>query len=137
MPLSNLSEFVDLLEKRQQLIRVGQRVSAELKIVETESFSLDCLPIPMCRSNDVGRFINLSQMITRNPQTGMRNVGMFRLQVVDERTLIRMVLPEVRMESYSISPFPAVSIPARLPNGDPLAAHTCLSKRETVFLPGL
>jgi 4-hydroxy-3-polyprenylbenzoate decarboxylase len=41
-----------------------------------------------CWPKDGGRFITLPQVITRNPQTGVRNVGMYRLQVVDERTLI-------------------------------------------------
>ena len=57
-------------------------------VIETESPSLDFLPILKCWPGDGGRFITLPQVITRNPQTGIRNVGMYRLQVVDERTLL-------------------------------------------------
>ncbi len=46
--------------------------------------SLDFLPILKCWPKDGGRFITLPQVITRNPQTGARNVGMYRLQVVDQ-----------------------------------------------------
>jgi len=58
------------------------------EVIETENASLDSLPILKCWPKDGGKFITLPQVITRNPQTGVRNVGMYRLQVVDERTLI-------------------------------------------------
>jgi 4-hydroxy-3-polyprenylbenzoate decarboxylase len=50
--------------------------------------SLDFLPILKCWPNDGGRFITLPQVITRNPQTHTRNVGMYRLQVADSSTLL-------------------------------------------------
>ncbi len=50
--------------------------------------SLDFLPILKCWPKDGGRFITLPQVITRNPQTGVRNVGMYRLQKVDSSTLL-------------------------------------------------
>jgi len=57
-------------------------------IVETESPSLDDLPILTCWPKDGGPFITLPQVITRDPLKGTRNVGMYRLQQVDERTLL-------------------------------------------------
>lgn len=57
-------------------------------VVITENPSLDFLPILKCWPKDGGRFITLPQVITRNPQTGARNVGMYRLQVVDGSTLL-------------------------------------------------
>src|SRR5204863_4127810 len=35
---------------------------------------------------DAGRFITLPCVVTRDPRTGKRNVGMYRMQVYDERT---------------------------------------------------
>lgn len=58
------------------------------EMVETEQPSLESLPILRCWPKDGGKYITLPQVITRNPQTGIRNVGMYRLQVVDERTLM-------------------------------------------------
>lgn len=58
------------------------------EVIEAERPSLDLLPILKCWPGDGGRFITLPQVITRNPKTGVRNVGMYRLQVVDDRTLI-------------------------------------------------
>lgn len=58
----------------------------EVKI--TEDPSLESLPILHCWPKDGGRFITLPQVITRDPESDVRNVGMYRLQVVDERTLL-------------------------------------------------
>jgi len=58
------------------------------EVVHTHDASLDFLPILHCWPQDGGRFITLPQVITRNPQSGVRNVGMYRLQVVDGRTLL-------------------------------------------------
>jgi 4-hydroxy-3-polyprenylbenzoate decarboxylase len=50
------------------------------------AISLSDLPIQKCWPGDAGRFITLPLVITRDPDTGARNVGMYRMQVVDERT---------------------------------------------------
>ncbi len=44
------------------------------------------LPILKCWPLDGGRFITLPCVVTRDPDTGARNVGMYRMQVYDERT---------------------------------------------------
>ncbi len=56
--------------------------------VETEAPSLDFIPILKCWPEDGGPFITLPQVVTRHPETGVRNVGMYRLQKVDRRTLL-------------------------------------------------
>src|SRR5436853_393183 len=49
-------------------------------------FSLRDLPIIKCWPKDGGRFITLANVHTRDPETGARNVGVYRMQVFDERT---------------------------------------------------
>jgi len=44
------------------------------------------LPIQRCWPLDGGRFITLPCVVTRDPDTGERNVGMYRMQVYDDRT---------------------------------------------------
>ena len=44
------------------------------------------LPIQQCWPLDGGRFITLPCVVTRDPDTGERNVGMYRMQVYDERS---------------------------------------------------
>jgi 4-hydroxy-3-polyprenylbenzoate decarboxylase len=49
-------------------------------------FTLRDLPILKCWPKDGGRFITLPNVHTRDPETGARNVGVYRMQVFDERT---------------------------------------------------
>jgi 4-hydroxy-3-polyprenylbenzoate decarboxylase len=56
------------------------------EVIEREDLSLDRFPILHCWPGDAGRFITLPLVFTRNPETGKRNCGMYRMQVYDERT---------------------------------------------------
>jgi 4-hydroxy-3-polyprenylbenzoate decarboxylase len=56
------------------------------EVIKRGNFSLLDLPILKCWPQDAGRFITLPCVITRDPRTGKRNVGMYRMQVYDERT---------------------------------------------------
>lgn len=44
------------------------------------------LPILQCWPKDAGRFITLPCVTTRDPNSGKRNLGMYRMQVYDSRT---------------------------------------------------
>ena len=56
------------------------------EVIRRDNFSLNHLPILQCWPKDASRFITLPCVITRDPKTGKRNVGMYRMQVFDERT---------------------------------------------------
>ena len=56
------------------------------EIVETEHPNLDEIPILTCWPQDGGPFVTLPLVFTKNPKTGKRNVGMYRLQKYDSRT---------------------------------------------------
>jgi 4-hydroxy-3-polyprenylbenzoate decarboxylase len=47
---------------------------------------LDSLPVLTCWPGDGGRFITLPQVVTYDPVSGKRNMGMYRMQVFDGRT---------------------------------------------------
>jgi 4-hydroxy-3-polyprenylbenzoate decarboxylase len=47
---------------------------------------LDILPIQHCWPGDPAPFITLPAVITKDPRTGTRNVGMYRMQKIDART---------------------------------------------------
>jgi 4-hydroxy-3-polyprenylbenzoate decarboxylase len=57
------------------------------EVVETAHPSLAGIPALQCWPSDGGRYITLPGVFTRDPRTGARNVGMYRLQVYDDRTL--------------------------------------------------
>lgn len=56
------------------------------EVIRRDKFSLDYFPILQCWPEDAGRFITLPMVFSRNPDTGKRNCGCYRLQVFDERT---------------------------------------------------
>jgi 4-hydroxy-3-polyprenylbenzoate decarboxylase len=89
MPGSVIDKFKklgDLLEvARAGPKTVGSAPSQE--IVETQSPSLDEIPALTCWPEDAGRYITLPVTLTRDPATGRRNAGMYRLQVFDKQTL--------------------------------------------------
>jgi 4-hydroxy-3-polyprenylbenzoate decarboxylase len=56
------------------------------EVIRRDNFSLDDFPILQCWPKDAGRFITLPCVVTRDPKTGKRNVGMYRMQVYDGGT---------------------------------------------------
>ena len=55
------------------------------EVVE-ETVDLGTLPILQCWPEDAGRFITMPMVFSRDPESGRRNCGMYRLQVYDART---------------------------------------------------
>lgn len=56
------------------------------EVIHKDGFSLSQFPILKCWPQDGGRYITWPMVITRNPETGKRNVGCYRMQVFDDRT---------------------------------------------------
>ena len=51
-----------------------------------DQVDLGALPVLQCWPDDGGRFLTLTNVITKDPATGGRNCGMYRLQVYDRNT---------------------------------------------------
>jgi 4-hydroxybenzoate decarboxylase subunit C len=51
-----------------------------------EQPDLDTLPVLTCWPGDGGRFVTLPQVVTYDPRTGKRNIGMYRMHVFDRTT---------------------------------------------------
>ncbi len=56
------------------------------EVIRRKDFSLDEFPILRCWPGDAGRFITLPMVFSKNPETGKRNCGMYRMQVFDGQT---------------------------------------------------
>jgi 4-hydroxy-3-polyprenylbenzoate decarboxylase len=56
------------------------------EVIKRDNFSLLEFPILQCWPKDAGRFITLPCVTTRSPKSGKRNLGMYRMQIYDERT---------------------------------------------------
>ena len=93
--LLHLAPPVSFWEKLKLLPRLGKLAAYMPKhvadgpvreIVEDEP-DLGALPVLTTWPHDGGPFITLPQVVTRDPETGLRNVGMYRLQVLGPRRL--------------------------------------------------
>ncbi len=55
-------------------------------ILKGDDVDLFKLPVMKCWPLDGGRYITLPLVFTKDPETGMRNCGMYRMQVFDSKT---------------------------------------------------
>ena len=84
--------FLDKVKMLPKLAELGSffpktvRSGACKEVIRKDGFSLSEFPILKCWPQDGGRYITWPMVITKNPETGKRNVGCYRMQVFDERT---------------------------------------------------
>jgi 4-hydroxy-3-polyprenylbenzoate decarboxylase len=87
---SNARELAKLATKLPELSHIPPRRTTEgacQEVVQTgDAVNLDELPILTSWPNDGGPFVTLPNVITRDPDTGARNVGMYRMQKIDRST---------------------------------------------------
>ena len=92
MDVKSPQGFLDKVKMLPMLAEMGKffpktvTSGACKEVIKRDNFSLLDFPILQCWPKDAGRFITLPCVITRDPRTGKRNVGMYRMQVYDERT---------------------------------------------------
>jgi len=66
---------------------VDGRPACQEIVLQGSDIDLGALPIITCWPEDGGPYITLPQVITRDPKTGVRNVGMYRVQVLEKDLL--------------------------------------------------
>ncbi|MFZ0299338.1 MAG: UbiD family decarboxylase [Candidatus Sulfotelmatobacter sp.] len=92
MDLKSPQGFLDKLKMLPLLTEAGKFFPKTVptgpckEVIKHDNFSLLDFPILQCWPQDAGRFITLPCVITRDPKSGKRNVGMYRLQVYDAKT---------------------------------------------------
>jgi 4-hydroxy-3-polyprenylbenzoate decarboxylase len=92
MDLKSPQGFLDKLKMLPLLAEAGKFFPKTVptgpckEVIKRDNFSLLDFPILQCWPQDAGRFITLPCVITRDPKSGKRNVGMYRLQVYDAKT---------------------------------------------------
>ncbi len=93
MDVKSPQGFLDKIKMLPLLTEAGKffpktvSTGACKEVIKRENFSLLDFPILQCWPLDAGRFITLPCVVTRDPKSGKRNVGMYRLQVFDNQTL--------------------------------------------------
>ncbi len=83
-----LKQGVDLLHARPKKVKDGpcKEVVTRFDGARAGSLSLTDLPIRKCWPQGGGRFVPLPHVYTRDPDTGERNLGVYRMQVYDGPT---------------------------------------------------
>ncbi len=79
-----LPKFAELAKVPPRTVR-GTPPCREV-VVEGEAVDLGRLPIMTSWPGDAGPFVTLPMVITKDPETGVQNVGMYRMQVVSRNT---------------------------------------------------
>src|SRR5436190_705354 len=78
-----LQKLKSIADSRPQKVRRGPVHDV---VLQGEDVDLGLLPVQRCWPGDPGPFITLPAVITKDPRSGTRNVGMYRMQVVDRNT---------------------------------------------------
>jgi 4-hydroxy-3-polyprenylbenzoate decarboxylase len=87
MDVKSPQGFLDKIKMLPMLAEMGKFFPKTVatgpckEVIRKSNFDLTHLPILQCWPQDAGRFITLPCVVTRDPKTGKRNVGMYRMQV--------------------------------------------------------
>jgi 4-hydroxy-3-polyprenylbenzoate decarboxylase len=83
------SGFLNKIKKLPELSKMSnsfpkQESSGPVTEFTSASASFDELPILKSWPNDAGKFITLGLVATKHPETGVRNLGTYRIQILDK-----------------------------------------------------
>jgi 4-hydroxy-3-polyprenylbenzoate decarboxylase len=78
-----LKKLKSIADSMPKTIRGGP---AQQVVLTDDEVDLTRLPIQTCWPGDAAPFITLPAVITKDPRSGGRNVGMYRMQVLDRNT---------------------------------------------------
>jgi len=92
--LANLQAPEGLIDKAKMLPKLFEFAKIPPKLVSKgacqevviENPDLSILPALKCWPGDGGKYITLPIVITKSPKTGVRNLGMYRMQIFDKKT---------------------------------------------------
>jgi len=145
MDVKSPQGFLDKLKMLPLLTEAGKFFPRTIatgpckEVVKRDGLSLLDFPILQCWPKDAGRFITLPCVTTRDPKSGKRNLGMYRMQVYDERTTgmhwqrqkVAAEHARERMRSAVSSDHGAPNAFVRLPGSDPARAAVDIMARSS------
>ena len=89
MDVKSPQGLLDKIKMLPMLAEMGKFFPREVssgpckEVIKRDNFSLLDFPILQCWPLDGGRFITLPSVVTKDPKTGKRNVGVYRMQIYD------------------------------------------------------
>jgi len=83
------SGFLNKIKKLPELSKMASsfpkaETSGPVTEITSSDASFEDLPILKSWPNDAGRFITLGLVATKHPETGIRNLGVYRMQIIDK-----------------------------------------------------
>lgn len=90
VPAGMLSKL-KMLPKLQEIGEYGPKYADDgpvHEVYETDAASFDSLPVLKSFAGDAGKFITFGLTVTKHPETEVRNLGVYRVQLVDSRHAI-------------------------------------------------
>lgn len=84
--LGKLKLLPKLWQAKNVFPKLVDKAPCQEIVLKGKEVDLYKLPILKCWPKDGGPFITLPCVITKDPETGIRNVGMYRMQVYDQTT---------------------------------------------------
>src|SRR5918999_5621297 len=115
-----LKRLKSIADSQPKTVRSG---SVHEVVYSENDVDLSRLPIQTCWPQDAGPFITLPAVITKDPRTGARNVGMYRMQVLDARSTLMhwQIHKDGRMDYLATDGRLEVAVALGL---DPIATYT-------------
>jgi len=90
MDISNYKSLPNQIKSLPKLLRLYFSFPHKVKKAACQEVieepNLDTIPIIKCWPEDGGRFFTLPLVITKDPETKQQNMGMYRMQVYDQKT---------------------------------------------------
>ena len=78
-----LGDLVSVARTQPKIVR---RAPCQDVVVTGDDVDLNILPALKCWPDDYGRYITLPLVVSRDPESGRRNVGIYRMQIFDRNT---------------------------------------------------
>ena len=78
-----LGDLVSVARTQPKIVR---RAPCQDVVVTGDDVDLNILPALKCWPDDAGRYITLPLVVSRDPESGRRNVGIYRMQIFDRNT---------------------------------------------------
>lgn len=88
---SGVLNKLKMLPKLSEISEYGPKVVDKgpiQEVIELKEPSFDKFPIIKSFSKDAGRFITFGMTVTKHPETGIRNLGVYRIQIINSKQAI-------------------------------------------------
>ena len=89
---SGMLDKIKMLPKLSEIADSAPKVVSKGSVSEvyedSSKASFNSLPALKCWPKDAGRFITFGLVLTKHPETGTRNLGVYRMQILDDKDAI-------------------------------------------------